>query len=462
MIYQYIKRYLKSTFNEATMDHQWAILENIKFFSHIEKRYTTEEFKKELSEVKQAFKDYFEPVGKIIFRYKEESGIKFKIFPYSVNPKNSKHLKNIVSIIQNNRKYIEYPYQGEDNQIAILGKIRREINREIIETDESVNIKELIKYAIKIALDLKEKDIITQLKRKYIIKIYNETDAEVEKELEVSTQEESAKFNGYTAKQIEETYKEIFESSSSDIRYFILNVMKVSMKGSLDFRRIRNKYYEDNVLKIIYFEIVKELHTYVSLEDDYILGIASFILKKHFYKFNEIMAYELIECIYQENQNATNFLLYYDGRTVLDNNRKYKVPSLETEESKHWNNSSVIALCKLWMNIKKKKEKNENKLIELDKKIERLTFSLSDDALDEDSIDLDNYTVSSENIEEPVVVSSPKIITPELEHLKHKRIKLAQDIISQKQSLNSHNKRIKLIVKTITKALMTRKKLCTS
>jgi len=107
MIYQDVKRYLKNTFNKPKIDFEWSTLENIKFFAFIEARYTTEKLSRETSEIKEAFKDFFEPVGKIIFRYKDESGVKVKVFPYRINPKDSKHLKNIIKIIHNNRKAIE-------------------------------------------------------------------------------------------------------------------------------------------------------------------------------------------------------------------------------------------------------------------------------------------------------------------------------------------------------------------
>ena len=229
MIYQYVKRYLKNTLEKPKVDFEWSALDDIKFFSFIEQRYTLEEFSKEISEVKVAFKDFFEPVGNIVFRYKEESGIKFKIFPYRVKPQDSKHLQNIIKIINNNRKQIKYPYQGQDDQIVILGKIRREVNREVFDSQESVNTKELIKHAIRIALGLSERDIITQLKRKYIIKIFNKnTVLDIDKEVSAPTKREGKanRFNGYTAEQIEETYKEIFHKGSANIKYFLIATMK--------------------------------------------------------------------------------------------------------------------------------------------------------------------------------------------------------------------------------------------
>ena len=370
MIYQYTKRYLKSTLGKPSVLYKYTQDDNTKYFTYIYKRYTKAEFLKGLSEVKQAFRDYFEPVGKLLFRYREENIIQIKLVPYSVNPKHSKHLENILKIINNNKKYIQNPYENQKNQIAILGKIRREINREVVDTEESVNINELIKYAIRTALKLSNRDVIVQLKRKYIIKLAKKEDSS---KIQVKDNE----FNGYTNEQIEETYKEIFENNESNVEYFINKVMKKVLQRKLNFRVIDNSYYEEKALNIIYTAMSKELHNYISLDNDYILGVAAFILKKNFYKIHEIMAIELIECIYEKDKNANKFLLYFDGKLILKDNKKYQVPALKTEDNVKWNNNNLISICVLWMNVKKKKKKIEEELADVNAKIEESSKVLS-------------------------------------------------------------------------------------
>lgn len=378
MLYQYTKRYLKKTLGKPSKDLQWSTIDNVQFFNYIDARYTIKEFNKEVSEVKEAFRDFFEPVGKIVFKYKEESSIKFKVFPYSVNPKSSKHLQNIIKIIKNNRKYIEYPYQGQNDQIAIKGKIRREINREIYGSDESVNAKELIKYSIRQALELEQRDIITTLKRIYIVKIFQKNRVlksevkEPEKRLGIKN-----RYNGYTPTQIEEIYKEVFIRSNVNIENFLQEVMKKEFQNKLNFSEITNAYYEKNVLKIIHASIAQEIADYVSIEEDFLLGISGYLMRKYFKDIHELMAIELIEKIYDQDMNANRFLSHYDGSTVLSNNKKYKVPSLETQDGQQWNSTSLIGICNLWMNIKRKKERYEYKLVETNHTIVKLEKSLN-------------------------------------------------------------------------------------
>ena len=214
MIYHYIRRYLKNVYEKPSLKIKWSQLDNIKFFHFIEDRYTMEEFRKELSEAKEAFRDFFEPIGTLLFRYKEDNGIAFKILPYSIEAKDSKYLSKLIHIIQNNRKAILYPYNNQNNQLAITGKIRRAINAEIYDIKESVNKKELIKYAIRKALDLSERDIVIQLKRIYLVKILQENQSlpkVVTKEKTELDKEKANRYNGYSQEQFEETYKKLFK-----------------------------------------------------------------------------------------------------------------------------------------------------------------------------------------------------------------------------------------------------------
>jgi hypothetical protein len=375
MIYNYVKRYLKNTLQEPNIDQTWSTIDNVKFFAYIQERYKLAEFEKELSETKQAFRDFFEPVGKLLFKYNGDSGIKIKVLPYSVQPQNSKHLKNIIKIITNNRKAIEYPYKGQTDQIAILGKIRRDINKELMDTQESVNAKELINYALRITLDLGPSDIITQLKRIYIIKIFQKNN--LVQTVEPSKREGvQNRFNGYSAEEIEQTHKDVFHKNSVEEEYFIKNALKPTYTADLNFRTITNGYYEEKALKIIHSAIAKELSNYVSLEKDFLLGLTGYIMRRNFEKIHEFLAVQLIECVYEKNANANNFLMYYDGSVILIDNKKFKRPSLETQAGEKWNNASLIGICNLWMNTKKKKQQYEHKLIDTDMKIEQLESAL--------------------------------------------------------------------------------------
>ncbi len=417
MIYQYIKKYLKNNFSSPTINFKWDKNKNSSFFKYIEQKYTINEFQKELHEVKQAFKDFFEPVGNIVFRYKD-GVLNFKIFPYTVEPKYSIHLNNIVKIIQEHKEAISYPYNGQDNQIAILGKIRRRINFEIQDTKESINQKELIKYAIRIALKLSDRDVIVQLKRKYIVKIFDTNIIAKQKPQKI----EGAKnrYNGYEEKEIEVTYNDIF--SKTDIDTFLQTVMSSVFKTDLNFKIISYRYYEQNSLKIIHAQIIKELKNYISLEDDYIVGIAGFLMRKNFQEIHKKIALELMNCIYEKDKNAIDFLTYFDGKIVLQNNKKYQVPSILTNDGEKWNITMLINIYNLWLNTNKTKQCDEDKLTDIDSKID-----------------------------------SKKLSATEIEYLIKQKKKLQNNIKSENLSINLKMNQTTAIINSITKALMQKK-----
>ena len=121
MIYQDVKRYLKGTLQKPKKDLEWDSHDNFLLLNFIQSRYSDEQIKNNVTEIRQAFRDFFEPVGNIIIRFTPSKGVAYKILPYYVQPKDSKHLKKVIEIIQNNRRSIEYPYHDREDQIAILG-----------------------------------------------------------------------------------------------------------------------------------------------------------------------------------------------------------------------------------------------------------------------------------------------------------------------------------------------------
>lgn len=444
MLYQDTKRYLKHTFSKPSSDFKWTPLSNINFLSYLEEKYDTEMIEKEMPEIKLAFKDFFESVGNVMFRYKQDVGIQLRILPYSVSPKDSKHLKNIIKIIQHNHKYIKHPYNGQENQIGIMGKIRREINQEIYDTDESVNKKELIKYALKKALDLDEKDVIVQLKRNFIVKLYDkslntddEDDFDEDEEIDEAEEVEVRRYNGYTEDQIEDTYNEIVERENSSIKPFLNSVMYDLFEHDLNFREIDNRFFEANALKMIHARIVQELTNYVSFDEDYLIGLASYILRRNFEEIHSYIVFEILQAIYKKSEQALKFLLFYDGRTVLIKNKKYKIPQIEDPKGNRWNISSMVSISNAWFNAKQRVKHLEDHLSEI-----------------QDEIDVETENVRTKNLS--------GAHAGRLEFLKDREKKLLSDLKAETLGLNAKQAQINQIVDAVRKTLVRRKKLVES
>ncbi len=184
------------------------------------------------------------------------------------------------------------------------------------------------------------------------------------------------RYNGYTPEEIEESYKVIFVRGDGNIIHFLHGTLQHLLQTKLNFREITNKFYEEQALKIVQTAIEDELSNYGSFEKDYRLGIAGYLMRKHFQEIHELMARELIKAIYENDKNANDFLLYYNGDIVLRNNEKYKIPAIMTEDGRQWNNASLIGICNLWMHAKQKKQKLEHQLSDTEVKLQQLKAKL--------------------------------------------------------------------------------------
>ncbi len=365
MIYQDTLRFLRRKIKKTTSDYQWRELDNIDFFNMLFARYELDEIKTNTQEIKEAFRDFFEPVGKLLFKFDITDGVQFKIIPYSVKPSQSKHLNRLVEIIKENRTAIIHPYNGREDQIALSGKIRRRINSEIADSEESVNKKELIKYAIKQALKLSDKDIILLSKRKYIVKLFQKVE---KKEPVQSIEQKPEKYHGYDIEELAEDYEQFFEDI--DAKSFIDGIVDKVLEDKLSFDKIDNFFYEQNANKIFKEAIEKELKKY--LEEDaqtFIEAFADYIFRMNFIAIHERVAIALLESIVKKNQSAEKFLKYYSGETLLRHGKKYQIPYLQTEDGGKWHVASVISIASLFIKTRNKRDKYS---IELNKILQEL------------------------------------------------------------------------------------------
>ena len=340
MIYQDITRFLKRYLGKPSADYKWKTKDNLALFSFIQDRYSDEHIQNNAMETREAFRVFFEPIGNLLVRFSLEDGISYKLLPYHIKPSESKHLKTLEKIIKENRRAIEYPYNDKDDQIALLGKIRRKINAEIVETKERINKKELVRFAIKQALDLDEKDIVLTLKKCYIIKLFKKNSflktVQPSKDIELPTNEE-----------LSDDYCELFaEISISD---FLEQVMSELFADKLNFQKISNNYYEQNILVLIKEKIAENLKIYLSDNSLYINYLSEHILKLNIVKIHEFIAIEIFEQITNKDDNAKQFLNYYTGQVYIENGVKYTIPEITTEDGKRWNINSLMSTATVWL-----------------------------------------------------------------------------------------------------------------
>jgi len=361
LIYQDTKRFLKRHLKRASKSYEWQGRDNFLLLEFLQNRYSDKELGQNASEIKEAFREFYENIGTISFSFDVKVGVHYKIEPYRVSPRSSQHLMPLIKLIRDNRRAIEYPYQGREDQIALLGKIRRYINAEIADTAESVNKKELVRYAIKEALELDQRDVVIHLKRKYIVKIFHKNKFLSDQVTDVKLIDTNERrYMGYSADDLANHYDEFF--TDVVLEDFLGSVMTQLFATKLNFEEITNRYYEKNVLSLIRDTIAVELMVYISENDEYLKGFAGYIFRKNFMSVHEFMAIELFEKISKKDKNAERFLNYYTGKIFIENGKRYEMPKLTTPNGERWNITSITAISTMWLRSREQLDKQKVKL----------------------------------------------------------------------------------------------------
>jgi len=369
MIDEELKAYFEKNLPTPSLIFQWTDKDNEKLFKFIEDNFPEDFLKDKLNllQIKQALKDHFEPIGYILFAYKNKK-IRLKIFPYTVEPQDSINLDAIVDIIFKNDDLIEYDYKDVKNQILVKKALIHKIHHYLIDAeDENVNKKELIKHAIRIALDLEETDIIIHKQGHIFVKIIHE------KEVIKNVESKIAKmYNSIDEDELLEFDIEFFSDEQN--KDFLKIVAEKFVQKYLIDKKISNDVYENNgfeyIQKIIFDEI-----TYLYEDDDddeFFKGFAGFTFRRYFRDIYDYIADIILEEVALSNVQISEFLDYYSLNAIVVDGKKYRVPTLDAGNGLKWSVVSMLSIARIYTKTKANIEKLENDLMDIDDKIEEL------------------------------------------------------------------------------------------
>ena len=364
-----LKFYLRKNLPKPSSDYIWTVEENEKLFSYLNKNFSKELLSKKRNkgEIKQAFVDFFEPVGYIIFRMSDDK-LNFKIFSYKTKPEDSAHVDTLRKMLIDNEDLIKFNYKDREDQIVIEGKLRRNLYRFIEEIkDENVNKKELLRYVTKKSFELADNDIVIIKKRQIFIKLFKDTKR---KDIVDNKECEANRYNGYSLEELEELYDEYFDNEN------ILNFLQVISKqvfADLFLKKnISNKYYEQYIYSFVQENIAQELLEFTDDNIEFRKGFAGYIFRINFLSVFSYIAEELLQQIYLKNEYTSAWLKYYNGQAFVDNNKQYSAPELLTKDNQKWNPSTIYANISIWFKTKENIYSLAKKL----KKIEKELLSL--------------------------------------------------------------------------------------
>ncbi|EDZ61597.1 hypothetical protein SMGD1_2312 [Sulfurimonas gotlandica GD1] len=273
---------------------------------------------------------------------------------------------DIIYLIEDNSDLIEY----KNNQIIIITSRLRDGIYELVKKikDEITNEKELIRLAIRKALELKDSDIIVIKQDHIFIKIFNEA-----KRYKVSSSDANTiagRFNGIDEVELDEFYNEYFTKEESKI--FFNSIVKQFVEISFIEEKIDNNIYEKNVFGYIQELIMEQLVNEFDYCEEFLKGFSGYVFRIHFNEVFESIAEFMLNEISMSNEYMVEFLKYYSLNVVIINGEKYQVPSLETDDGLKWNVISMLSIAKVFTRTRTSVNKLQKEIYVVDEQILKL------------------------------------------------------------------------------------------
>lgn len=457
MLISKLKTYLKTTLDAPSIDFKWSDEDNEKFFLYLNELITLESISDNdiQKTIKQAFKEYFEPVGYILFKM-SQTQLRIKIFPYKIEPKDSANLDAIIDIIVENEDSIEYNYNNKEDLICLQKDLTLKLVHFVNKIDnEEINKKELLKYAVREAFELNENDIVIIKNNQIFIKLLDSSSVREVKEEEKNTI--AGRYNGIEEDELVSFYNDFF-LKEINVDFFQIVAEQFVDIYMLD-KKIDNSAYEKYVFSIIQSIITEHLtSSFDHNNNSFFKGFSGYIFRIHFKEvFGHIANLVLSEMI-SSNNYIIDFLKYYSLNIVVVDGQKYKVPEIEAENGLKWNVVSMISVVKVYIKTKISLEDIKDKkyqLIEalnsllidtlspmeynnnINKEIEKISQSLVH-TTSKLNIYVDSLNSLKNDADKAVLRGNVEQVKKEIQILKNEKTKLLSKLV-KKEILNKYN-----------------------
>lgn len=347
MLLPKLKIYLKTVITNPSIDFEWSKEHNENLFLFLGEHFESISIldKEVQLDIKQAFKEHFESVGYILFKM-SETQLRIKILPYKVEPKDSVNLDAIIDIIDENENFIEYEYNGKSDLICLQKELTLKLTHFVNRiTNEEINKKELLKYAVKEAFELHKSDIIIIKNNQIFIKLFDSNNVR-----EVTEEEKNTianRYNGINEDELKSFYNNFFlKDDNKNFFYFIAEqFVDIYMLE----KKINNIAYEKYAFSFIQSIITEQLITMYDHSDEFFKGFSGYIFRIHFKEVFGYIAGLILSEISSSNKYMIEFLKYYSLHVVVLNGQKYRVPEIEAENGLKWNVASMMSIVKIYI-----------------------------------------------------------------------------------------------------------------
>lgn len=404
MLLPKLKTHLKSLIEAPCVNFKWTDEHNTKLFSFLDEHLEEESIsdKETQSKIKQAFKEHFEHVGYTLFKF-TDTKLNFKVFPYKIEPKESINLNAAIDIITQNENLIEYNYNGKEDLICLKQELTLKLSHFVNKiTNEEINKKELLKYAIREAFELHKSDIIIIKNNQVFIKLFDNSNIR-----EVSEEEKETianRYNGLNEEELKSFYNDFFlKEENKNFFYFVAEqFVDIYM---LD-KKINNIAYEKYAFSFIQSIITEHLINTFDENDEFFKGFSGYVFRIHFKEVFGHIASLILSEISASNRYMIDFLKYYSLNIVVLNGQKYRVPEIEAPNGLKWNVASMMSIVKIYVKTEISIEDIKDKIEELEDEI----FELYIDGLTPIEHN-NNITKEMEKISKSIISDSKRLNT---------------------------------------------------
>ena len=378
------------------------------------------------------------------------------------------NLDSIIEIVESNEDLIDFNYNGKDNQIFLHNRLKQEIvNFATRINNEEINKRELVKYALREALELSDTDIIIIRKDGVFVKLFDAVKRHEVTESEKNTI--AGRYNGIDEDELQSFYNDIFLKEEN--KSFFSLVAKLFVEIYFLNKKIDNATYEKNVYPYILEIITEQLVNTFDHNDEFFKGFSGYIFRMHFKDVIGYIADLMLAEVSKSNDYMISYLKYYSLNIIVINGVKYKVPELEASNGLKWNVISMLSIVKIFIKTKTSIEIHKEDIYTIDEEIMRLyvndkspaeyqasILKEKDDIAEEITKDLrkleatmDAYDISKDDTERKELEQEIKDIKHDLQFNRQKKTKISSKMVN-KGTIDKYNN-LKKELETVIKEL---------
>ncbi|NWF66810.1 MAG: hypothetical protein HXX81_05005 [Campylobacterales bacterium] len=331
-------------------------------FHFLEKEFKKEDIANSKDIIRQSFIKFFASFGvKLFVLIKESNNIVLKY--QNINEELEKEYSILKEIIQSYKDEILNTKQNE-NIFIINNNIKSELLKHVNDIDS-------LKVAIKTILDLDPRDVVLNLNDKILIKKFIPVDTLKER-----------RFEGLPTNELELLKQKYLKF---DYIQSIKDNLTEKFSNKLDFTIIDNRYFAKNVIEILTSVVCDSISKYINEDANVVKGLVNYIFRETFELMFLTIATKLCELLVLKDKNAENFVKFYSGDTIVEDNKKITLPEIIDNKNNRLNHISIMQIAtSRTQSLEKIKESNaiidnfKKSITELEEKIAKHKETIQD------------------------------------------------------------------------------------